>query len=175
MKKPIAQFLLTAMLSFPAQALNLYEWQAIDPPTPPTQARFDVAGVKSPVKLSQFKGKVVLVNFWATWCTPCIEELPTLTDLQASHRSDGLVVLAMSVEQNPFSKVKQFIRQKRIRAPRLAYDGDGDFFTPFSNLGLPITYIFDRRGNAVYRYEGATDWTRKDHGAIIQGVLEKKL
>ena len=160
-----------AMLSLPAFAGELYTWHKAAREKQAPHASFTLAGEKAPVTMKHFRGKVVVVNFWATWCAPCLEELPTLAALQNNYAKNDVVVLAMSVDAKPFAVVKRFLRNKRIDTPLLAHDKTGDFYQPLSASGLPLTYVIDRKGNVAYRYEGATDWTDDEHAEIIKEVL----
>lgn len=162
-----------AMLSLPAFAGELYTWHKAARQQLAPRASFTLAGEESPVTITHFRGKVVVLNFWATWCAPCLEELPTLAALQKDYAAKDVVVLAMSVDAKPFAVVKRFLRNKQITAPLLAHDKRGDFYQPLSASGLPLTYVIDRKGNVAYRYEGATDWTEEEHSEIIDKVLAR--
>jgi thiol-disulfide isomerase/thioredoxin len=162
-----------AMLSLSAFAGELYTWQKASSEKLAPRASFTLAGEKAPVTIKHFRGKVVVVNFWATWCAPCLEELPTLAALQKNYTAKDVVVLAMSVDAKPFAVVKRFLQNKQIAAPRLAHDNTGDFYQPLSASGLPLTYVIDRKGNVAYRFEGATDWTEDEHSEIIDDVLAR--
>ena len=162
-----------AMFSLPAWAGELYTWQRVSGNKPAPSASFTLAGKKAPATIAHFQGKVVVLNFWATWCAPCITELPTLAALQTRYDANDVAVVAMSVDAKPFAVVKRFLRNKDIAAPRLAHDKSGDFYQPLSASGLPLTYVIDRKGHVAYRYEGATDWTDDEHSEIIDDVLAR--
>jgi peroxiredoxin len=95
------------------------------------------------VTLSELRGKVVLVNFWATWCLPCLLELPDLEDLDARYRAQGLVVLAISNEDA--SKVSAYVERHGYHLPVLL-DSDNKTLLRFHVDGLPRSYVYDRKG-----------------------------
>lgn len=169
MVKPIAQFLLAAMLCLPAQASELYRWIALNPPVAAPTGEFVLAGQKKPTTLAAFKGSAVLINFWATWCTPCLKELPSLAELQ--RRRSGLQVIALSVDAQPFDVVQGFLRKKNIRAPRIGHDPQGVVYEPLGKSGLPLTYLMNREGMLTHYYEGATDWAGSEHAKLLNEAL----
>ena len=171
----IAQFLTIAMLCLPAHAEDeLYTWQAVDPAKPAPTTAFTLQGKRVPANLADFKGKAVVLNFWATWCTPCVKELPTLAALQERYADKGLVVLAMSVDGQAFSTVENFLRKKNIAYPLLGHDPESQLFKPLQGTGLPLTYLLNRDGEMVYRFEGATDWLEMQHVPYINEALQTK-
>jgi|WetSurMetagenome_2_1015567.scaffolds.fasta_scaffold22290_2 thiol-disulfide isomerase/thioredoxin len=127
------------------------------------------------VNLSDFKGDVVLVNLWATWCAPCVKEMPTLARLQARYAGRGVKVLAISLDKGPedIAKAKTFIADK---APLQFYHGDYALafsITPPAE-GLPTTLVFDRSGREQARLSGGADWSGDDAAAVIDRLLAQK-
>jgi thiol-disulfide isomerase/thioredoxin len=111
----------------------------------------DMNGVD--VKLSSFKGKVILLNFWATWCGPCKAEIPHLVELQKQY-ADDLVVLGMSVD-DPVEKLKPFAAQHKINYPVLVGLGREDVQDAFGPLyGIPVTVFISRDGRMCQRNDG---------------------
>ena len=109
-----------------------------------------------PVKLSDFKGKVVLLNFWATWCPPCREEIPDLVSLQQQYAAQGLVVLGISMDAGGPTLVASFAKKLEINYPVVM--GNAKIAAAYGGLrGLPTTFIIGRKGNLVDGLEGATD------------------
>jgi len=104
----------------------------------------DLHGKK--VTLSELRGKIVMVNFWATWCPPCRKEMPDLDAIYAHFESQGLVILSIT-DDNPF-KVGSFLAQFTYRPPVL-FDPDGNVHKQFHITGIPKTFIFDRDGKLV--------------------------
>ena len=108
------------------------------------------------IKLSDFKGKVVLLNFWATWCPPCREEIPDLVSLQKQHAAQGLVVLGVSMDQGGPAGVASFVKKFGINYPVVM--GDAKTSEAYGSIQvLPTTFIIDRKGNIVDGLQGATD------------------
>ena len=127
------------------------------------------------VRLSDLKGEVVLVNLWATWCAPCVKEMPTLAQLQARYAGRPVKVLAISLDKGPedIAKAKAFIADK---APLQFYHGE--YALAFSIAppaeGLPTTLVFDRQGRERARLSGGADWSGADADAVIDSLLSQK-
>lgn len=112
----------------------------------------DLSG--NPVKLSDFKGKVIILNLWATWCVPCRKEIPDLLKLQAAHPKD-VVVIGVVVTDKFGEKVKAFVRDFGITYPVLDGNDREDFeeaFGPF--WGLPTSFVIDRQGRLRKKRQG---------------------
>ncbi len=108
------------------------------------------------VKLSDFKGKVVLLNFWATWCPPCREEIPDLVSLQKQYAAQGLVVLGVSMDEGGPARVAAFAKKYAINYPVVM--GTDEVSDAYGGIQvLPTTFIIDRKGNVVDGLQGATD------------------
>jgi thiol-disulfide isomerase/thioredoxin len=124
------------------------------------------------VDLKKFRGKVVVVNFWATWCTPCITEMPTLAALQTRYAGKDLVVVPISERPNSMKDVKNFIDVH----PPLPIYVDKDFTIPMKLelRALPVTIIYDRQGREVARVMGEADWDSPEATALIDHLLQQK-
>ena len=130
-----------------------------------------------PVSSSQFAGKVVLLNFWATWCPPCVREIPDLNQFQIDHAAEGFTVIGASVESADPKTVSAFAARRKLRYPVvLADDAVQGLFGGISanplqpgGLPLPTTYIIGRDGRYVARYIGALD--RKELDRMILPLL----
>jgi len=109
----------------------------------------DMDGIK--ISSREFEGKVVVVDFWATWCQTCVQELPAFTALQEKYGKEGLVVIGIALDELGAQSVKPFIRQHGINFTVLA--GDTSVQLAFGGLdGLPTTFIFDRDGKLVSKH-----------------------
>lgn len=153
---------IAAMIS--AQALAGWtEFKEV--PVPPTMLRF-TSGEQRP--LSAFKGKVVVLNVWATWCGPCLLELPTLEALEKELAPQGLVVIPMAVDRELTPAIlKEFLKHGEIDMPHAALDdaARGVQHALSWGIGVPVTYLIDRKGIVRYQYIGSTNWMappRKD-------------
>jgi len=111
----------------------------------------DMNGVD--VKLAAFKGKVILLNFWATWCGPCKAEIPSLVELQNQYRDD-LVILGFSVDDT-VEKMRPYAAEYQINYPLLVGNGREDVQEAFGPLyGIPVSVIIDREGNIAKKHSG---------------------
>jgi cytochrome c biogenesis protein CcmG, thiol:disulfide interchange protein DsbE len=112
------------------------------------------------VTLSQLKGQVVVLNFWATWCPPCIEEMPSLVEMQQRMKAKGITVLAVSVDADRNSYLR-FLRDHNVNllAVRDAGQKSNALYGTFK---FPETYVIDRNGIVRRKFIGAVDWTEPD-------------
>jgi len=125
--------------------------------------------------LSDYAGKVVVVNFWATWCVPCLQELPHLQEYYERLEKDGLVVLAITIDgPDTFAKVRQTVQRKKFTMPILL-DQDGAVAAILNPRGTnPYTMFIDRRGRLAADHEGYNSGDEKKHLAIIEKLLAEK-
>jgi len=146
--------------------------QAADMPSPAPlyEASFnDLAG--QPIALEQFKGKVAVVNFWATWCPPCRKEIPDLVEAHAQHRERGVAFLGIAVEDNR-ELVQDFARTYGINYPLVAGKEQGiALMQALGNqaAGLPFTLVLDAQGNVVAAKRGAMNAARLEQA--LQAAL----
>jgi peroxiredoxin len=111
----------------------------------------------NPVTLSDFEGQVVLINFWATWCPPCVRETPRLVRIADTYRDQGLVVLGVNTTyQDDPAKVRQFVGDQRMGYPVLL-DTDGAVGAKYPARLMPTTYLIDRQGRIVHTKVGEVD------------------
>jgi cytochrome c biogenesis protein CcmG/thiol:disulfide interchange protein DsbE len=119
----------------------------------PEFARADLSGSK--VDLRSYRGKVVLLNFWATWCAPCQVELPEFAAWQKKYGGQGLQVLAVSMDDGD-APVRRTVRRLRLSFPVVM--GDAHLGEEYGGvLGLPVTFLIDRQGIVVAKIKGETD------------------
>jgi peroxiredoxin len=107
------------------------------------------------IKLSDFRGKVVLIDFWATWCPPCIASVPGLEKIHKSYKNKGLVVLAISMDGGEWDSVKSFMKYYGITYPVLK--GDDDVAVQYQVRAIPLLLILDREGKIAKRHFGLSD------------------
>jgi peroxiredoxin len=108
-----------------------------------------------PFALSDYKGKVVLLDFWATWCPPCRKEIPDFIELYNRYRSRGLVVIGVSMDEST-SGVKRFARQLKMNYPILMGAGRDDLQEAFGDLPLPTAFVIARDGRICGKHDGFT-------------------
>lgn len=120
------------------------------------------------ISLAEFKGTPVLVNLWATWCAPCVKELPTINTLARSHDKDGaLGVIAVSQDSGPQGSVEAFLAKLKVddlgayHDPKMALSG------ALNAQVLPTTILYDAQGKEVWRYVGDLDWTSEEARKLL--------
>jgi cytochrome c biogenesis protein CcmG, thiol:disulfide interchange protein DsbE len=121
---------------------------------------FTVRDSDRTVTLSQFKGQVVVLNFWATWCPPCIEEMPSLVRMQQRMQSRGVTVLAVSVDVDENS-YRRFLKDHGVNLLTVR-DPDQKSNGLYGTFKFPETYIIDRNGVMRRKFIGAVDWTEPE-------------
>ena len=106
------------------------------------------------VKLSDYRGKTVVLNFWATWCGPCRKEIPDFIELQSEYASKGLQFIGVAIDDQGIGVVKPYAEQAKMNYPVLI--GNQDVFTKFGGSNsIPVTLIIDKKGMIRYTYVGA--------------------
>jgi len=147
------------------------DFSPIDPPEQIAAPNFqDKLG--QPVNLDSFKGKVVVLNFWATWCPPCVAEMPALDQLQSELGGKDFTVIAVSTDRQGIKKSAPFYRKAGITHLGLYNDTRGSLLDAFKGNSLPITIVLDREGRVVGRIEGAAPWDSAEAKALIAHYLK---
>ena len=119
----------------------------------PDFTRSDLTGRQ--VHLADYRGKLVLLNFWATWCAPCRKEMPLFSEWQRDYRAQGLQIIGISMDDD-IASVKQLLAQRPVRYPIVM--GDARLGERFGGvLGLPLSFLIDAQGRIVARYQGEGD------------------
>ncbi|PIQ98032.1 MAG: thiol-disulfide oxidoreductase ResA [Nitrospinae bacterium CG11_big_fil_rev_8_21_14_0_20_56_8] len=124
------------------------------------------------VDLGDFKGKVVVVNFWATWCAPCRVEMPSFESLYRRYRSEDLTVLAISIDKNHDEAIRDFVNQYNLSFPVLL-DTEGQAERLYPSQTIPFTYVIGRDGRVVARVDGAKNWESAETFEAIEYLLKK--
>jgi len=118
--------------------------------------------------LSKFKGTPVLVNLWASWCAPCIRELPTLQQLEQAQADEGkLGVIAVSQDTSPQGSVEAFLGERDIGRFAAYHDPDMKLTSALNVQIMPTTILYDAQGREVWRYVGDLDWTGDEAKTLI--------
>jgi cytochrome c biogenesis protein CcmG, thiol:disulfide interchange protein DsbE len=118
---------------------------------------------------SNFGGKLLVLNFWATWCPPCIQEMPSLDQFQKNLASSGVVVLGVSVDQNP-QAYRNFLGRSKVSF-LTARDPEARISSDYGTFKYPETYIIDQRGKVVEKLIGPMAWTDEKMVAQIRSLL----
>lgn len=134
-----------------------------------TAARLD----GTPVRLSGLRGKVVFLNFWATWCPPCREEMPSMEALYRRFRGKDLEFLALDIQEGN-SEVAAFMKQQGLSFPA-ALDSAGRISAEYGVRGIPSTFIIDRAGNVIASVVGGRDWNTEAVFAALELLISHDL
>ena len=114
------------------------------------------------VNLEHFKGKLLILNFWATWCAPCREEMPSLDDLQSNSNFDNLKIFPINISQENFSKSDSFFKELGIQNLEIYFDAPITLAKKFSLRGVPTTILFNKKGEEFGRIMGSIDFNNLD-------------
>ena len=123
------------------------------------------------VTLDQFRGRVVLLNVWATWCVPCRKEMPTLDRLQAKLGGQDFEVVALSIDQDGIAAVRKFYQEVGIKHLRIYNDPTADATARLNILGIPATLLIDRTGREAGRALGPAEWDAPDVVELIRKYM----
>jgi len=120
-------------------------------------------------RLSEQRGKVVLVNFWATWCPPCLEEMPAMERLWSRHKDAGFVLVAISLDTDP-KKVSQFVSVRKFSFP-VALDPKMEIAEKYGVRALPSSFVIDRDGTVTGVALGPRSWDDSAAHGLVQAML----
>lgn len=124
------------------------------------------------VRLSQLKGKVVLLNIWATWCGPCRKEMPTMEALARRLSGEDFVLLAVSQDVDGAVTVKPYLQEGGYTFPVLL-DVQGEVGRKYGVTGYPETFIIDRQGQVVYHHIGYNDWAQSQVEETLRRLIQQ--
>jgi thiol-disulfide isomerase/thioredoxin len=124
------------------------------------------------VTLADFRGKVVLVNLWATWCPPCVVELPALDSLQAKLKDKNFKVVAISQDTSSLATITSFLQGKDVTHIDAYWDKDRQIPMKWRYDGLPVSFLLDADGRVVRRFDGPYAWDKGEMFAEISGMLK---
>jgi thiol-disulfide isomerase/thioredoxin len=126
------------------------------------------------MSLADLRGKVVLLNIWATWCAPCRREMPTLDRLQAEIGGPDFEVVALSIDRKGLPVVKEFYEELGLQEVGIYVDPSGKASRELSALGVPTTLLIDREGNELGRLAGPAEWDSPEMVSFIRGYIERQ-
>ncbi|MBT5047620.1 MAG: TlpA family protein disulfide reductase [Rhodospirillaceae bacterium] len=139
------------------------------PPTPPLAVRAESG---RSVPLTEFSGKVTLVNFWATWCGPCIREMPSLLRLQKARGGSDFTVIALSQDLRGWPMVKPFLKKHGLAGLPIYVDEKAAVSRVMRIKGLPTSILLDRNGNELGRLAGHAEWDSAEALALIDHYVQ---
>jgi thiol-disulfide isomerase/thioredoxin len=122
--------------------------------------------------LTDWRGKVVLLNLWATWCLPCRKEMPSLDRLQKELGSDKFEVVALSVDRKGVEASKKFLNETKVERLSLYVDASARAISELRVVGLPATLLLDGQGREIGRLLGPAEWDSEDAKRLIRSVLQ---
>jgi thiol-disulfide isomerase/thioredoxin len=142
-------------------------------PRPLSDTQFENARGEA-MSLADFRGKVVLLNIWATWCAPCRREMPTLDRLQVELGGPDFEVVALSIDRQGRRVVADFYEELGLRQLGVYIDPSAKAPRELSALGVPTTLLIDRDGNEIGRLAGPAEWDGPEMVAFIRGYIEQQ-
>jgi thiol-disulfide isomerase/thioredoxin len=124
--------------------------------------------------LKDWRGKVVLLNLWATWCVPCREEMPALDKLQAALGGENFEVVAINIDRGGPDKARDFLKEIGVAKLALYTDPSGKLFSTIRAVGMPTTLLIDREGREIGRLVGPADWASPEAKLLIEAAIGAK-
>jgi peroxiredoxin len=125
------------------------------------------------VSLADFRGKVVLLNIWATWCAPCVAEMPSMKKLYQEIKDEGFEILAVSIDESGAEAVKPFTEKHKLDFPVLL-DTKGDIKALYQATGIPESFIIDKNGMLVEKIIGPREWASSGAIRFFRGLIQSK-
>jgi thiol-disulfide isomerase/thioredoxin len=125
----------------------------------------------APVKLSDLKGKVVLLNFWATWCPPCREEIPSMMKLNSAMAGKPFQMLAVSMDEGGVPAIESFFKESGFMLPAYT-DPDGKATKTYGVTGVPETFVIDKNGILVKKVIGPLAWDSAETISFLEGLMK---
>ena len=161
-----------AFAAGPPRSGGMEQFTLNDPPRPVPDTPF-VDGAGKELTLADFRGRVILVNFWATWCAPCIRELPSLDRLQADMGSKEFEVVAITVDRKGSEIAGPFLRKLGVESLAVNVDNHMSLARALGLRGMPSTYLIDRDSKIVGSLTGLAEWDSDETKALIRYYLDR--
>jgi len=161
-------WLLLLVFALPALSVGAAEFRKMDGVTPPPLVLKDMNGKSH--NLAAYKGKVVLVNFWATWCPPCRDEMPSMQRLKEKMAGRPFVMLGVDSGESP-ADLADFLAKVKVDFT-IVFDPDGAATRRWKVFGLPTNFLIDQQGKVRYVLTGPAEWDGKEAVDLIEGLLK---
>ena len=126
------------------------------------------------VSLGDQKGKIVLVNIWATWCPPCVEEMPSMEKLYQKFKGENFEILAVSIDETGLKAVAPFMKKTRLTFPALI-DAEGTIKATYKITGIPESFIIDKQGFLIKKIVGPVDWSTPKVFRYFSELIQKSV
>ncbi len=154
------------------------------PTEPPKSAESQIIGTPAPDftlpdlngighTLSKYKGKVVFLNIWATWCQPCKDEMPSMEKLHRRFKDKDFIMLAVSIDKDGKKSVEPFMKEYNLTFPALL-DPEGITSKLYKTTGVPETFIIDKSGIIIHKVIGPRDWGKEDTFEVFENIINSK-
>ncbi|MFA6170637.1 MAG: TlpA disulfide reductase family protein [Candidatus Margulisiibacteriota bacterium] len=130
----------------------------------------DLAG--KPIKLSDYRGKVIMLNFWATWCPPCRSEMPIMQKLHEKMADKPFVIVAVNLERGAGDAVCKFVAKEGYTF-KVLLDNEGEVAGRYSIYSIPTTYVINKKGKVVDKLIGARDWLSDEYLKAWSKLIEQ--
>ena len=157
----IFTYLMIANFSYASEKPNIKNLVLIKNPKIYESVTFKDINQKN-VNLDDFKGKLILLNFWATWCAPCKEEMPSLDDLQSNSKFSNLKIFPINIGQEEITKSESFFKKLNIKNLDIYIDAPITLAKKFSLRGVPTTILFNKEGKEFARIMGSIDFNNEE-------------
>jgi thiol-disulfide isomerase/thioredoxin len=148
---------------------NLKKLMVLDkPPAQPVRSFKNIKG--GDVKLQDFRGKIIVLNIWATWCAPCVAEIPSLDQLEADYGGENFEVVAISIDRN-MTEAQDFYAAQNINHLALFHDLSLGIGSDVNVGAFPISVFYDQQGRELARIPGEVNWQSDEVSAFLNAVL----
>lgn len=155
-----------------AEAVRAGEMQKLNFADPKALPEFELVGMQDEARsLSEFQGKWTLVNFWATWCSPCRHEMPSLDALQGALGGEDFTVVTVATGRNAVPAITEFFAEAGVTRLPVLRDPKAQLARQMGVAGLPVTVILNPEGQEVGRLIGDADWNSADAQAVIAALI----
>jgi len=174
LKKPIIALLLLLSVATVSFAEDAFEAMDVDvPKTKMIAPSFELAKLNGKkVLLSDFKGRLILLNFWATWCAPCRSEMPGMEKLWQKYKGKGFTIVGINIDRGDKQAVKEFVKELHLTFPILLSPST-DVRSRYEVHGLPTTYLIGRDGIFLGKAVGGREWDSPQAHNLIESFLNR--